>query len=135
MQCLECLGPIEGEGRKDRKFCTKACSQENQRKKWRAANPKTANAMVATGAIAELNQQRVIADLVHKQYMVYRALYQGMPYSLIATTEGAIVRVETVTGTYTTSGNLSYPKRDTSKFDVLAVVTAKAIHYIPEILL
>lgn len=132
MICGYCLQTLSPEGRKDRKFCSSECSRLYAKQKWRDANPKTEKSVIATGAIAEINQLRAINHLLREGYMIYRALYAGMPYALVAVnpeTEN-IIRVEVVTGSYTPTGTLTHAKRDSSKFDMLMVVTHKNVHVI-----
>ena len=133
MICRYCLTPLSPEGRKDRKYCDKECAQAAAKEKWRKANPKTAESVIATGAIAEINQLRAISHLLKHGYLVYRALYAGMPCALIAvdTLLGNMIRVEVVSGSYTPGGALTHAKRDASKFDMLLVVTPKDVHVRP----
>lgn len=138
--CAECKGEIENPGRKDRRFCTPECSRAFMRKKWRLANPKSDGAVLTTAAVAEVNELRVITWLLEKGLLVYRAFHHGMPYSLISCDpkyagyvidDAGVYRIEVVGGFNTVSGKLSHPKRDTGKFDVLAIVTAEAITFVP----
>lgn len=141
-ECKDCGATLTG-GRKDRCFCDKDCASSYQKKQWRALNPKSPLGQLATGTVAEVNEMRVAIDLLSRGYEVYRAAFQGMPCDLMVRQSGAentedFYRIEVTTGTFTPKGTLAHPARDTTKFDVLAVVATEAsgatkIVYKPEL--
>lgn len=113
-------------------FCSKKCSRDFDRRLWKENNPnrcmpgRTSN----TGAAHEL---LVSADLMLKGYEVFRALSPDCPCDLAILKEGRLLRVQVTTGYRNLKGKVTWPPKDPSKHDLLAVVISGDITYSPEI--
>lgn len=71
-----------------------------------------------TGAIHELN---VCSDLLKKGYHVYRAVSPSAVCDLVILGEFKLLKIEVTTGHRTANCGIVHPKKDFSKFDILAI--------------
>lgn len=92
--CKHCKSSI-GNRKKDAKFCSESCRMQYHKQKWVGYNAihGTQLSSVQIGAIAEA---RVVADLVHQGYDVYKGLWDTpADYVIIKDNEKKTVQVKT----------------------------------------
>ena len=107
------------------KYCSRKCSAT----KYNGKFPGLATATV--GAIGELE---VCADLLKKGFSVFRAVSASCSCDLAVLKDHQLIRVEVTTGYRNPAKDrMYYPKKDTSKFDVLAVSLPDGIYYSPSL--
>jgi len=132
---MHCGEPLLG-ARPNRKFCDMACKKAYHSQQWREQNPKSPLGALSMQATAELNVLRVCKDLLQRcsSIQLFRALFPAQDCDLIAMDWGIPAtywRIEVTSGNYTGAGNVTHPKRDARKYDVLAVVIGEEIVYQP----
>ncbi|MBU2613931.1 hypothetical protein KJ925_05770 [Patescibacteria group bacterium] len=119
MLCLNCNKAISLEkiNYRNIKYCSKECRKERARKQYVKVNKKN-----SSGTVGAINELKVAIDLFSKGYSVFRALSPNSIYDLIILKSNELTRVEVTTGHKFVNGKISYPQKDNSKFDLLAVV-------------
>jgi hypothetical protein len=129
--CAGCGASLDGR-RKHARFCSSACSKEFQRREWRKANPQAVQ--LPTGTTGAMHEMAVAIDLLRRGLYVYRSLTPNAPSDLAVLYRHELIRVEVTTGYKNLAGRVSYPTKDHSKFDLLAVVVRdEGIIYEPAI--
>jgi endogenous inhibitor of DNA gyrase (YacG/DUF329 family) len=91
---------------------------------------------LSTGMKGAIGELIVSADLLLKGFDTYRAVSQSSKSDLVIVVPGPrVYRVEVTTGSYTQKGTLSFPTKDSVKFDILAVYlpSDNSIHYFSEV--
>lgn len=134
--CKYCGGPLPATARSNQVYCSTTCAREYVKREWRERNPKSPLGALAAGTIAEAHVMRVCIDLLEKGWQVYRAAFPAMDFDIFAMRPEweVALRVKVTTGMRTNRGGVSHPKRDRTKFDVLAIVIGNDIIYEPELL-
>jgi hypothetical protein len=128
--CQACGRPIVGRN-KNAIYCSPQCCSSAYNKRhglyrmYDSTRP-------TTGAINEL---LVETDLMKRGVGVFLALSPSCQCDLVALVDGKLLRVEVTTGYRgPRSGELSWPSKDKTRFEVLAVVErGGVITYMPEI--
>jgi hypothetical protein len=135
--CVNCGGEIPGHRvRRTKgaaKWCDPSCANEYRKKLYAGQNTIW---NIASGTVGAINELRVSVDLLVKGYAVFRALSPACPCDLVVLYDGRVFRVEVTTGHRSVGGNIQYPKKDNTRYDVLAVVVQDAIVYstdVPEL--
>jgi hypothetical protein len=105
------------------RFCSRACRQKENLRKWRERNRKPDSGYVAPGSTGAMHEMLVCVDLLRKGYAVFRSVSPHSPFDLVAIKEGLPVSLEVTTGCYTTTGRITHPTKDRAKFDHLVIVT------------
>jgi hypothetical protein len=126
--CVECGYSIAGIKR-GAVFCSRRCRSRREYREHRSCNPRPAIATSTSGAIAELV---VSADLMAKEYAVFRAVSPACACDLVVIAGGVSYRVEVRTGERRTANGRTYfpwSKKDVGRSDVLAVVVDGEIEY------
>ena len=129
--CLNCdteLKPLKsanefsiGDDRygKNRKYCSPDCATEYHKNEYRKDNP--GRGVIPSATVGAISELVVAADLMGKGYSVFRALSAACDCDLAVLKEGKLIRVEVTTGSVSRIGGVSWPTKDESKFDVLAI--------------
>jgi hypothetical protein len=91
------------------KYCSKECSNENQRK---VSGRYVETVGVPTGTVGAISEMVVAADLMLRGYSVFRALSPSCYCDLIASNEsGEVFHVEVRTGYFNqVNKKMTYPK-------------------------
>ena len=116
--------------RRQQVFCSHDCSKAFSARGHSERNPRQPLPTNTVGAIAELI---VAVDLLRRGYSVFRALSPSCNCDLAVLKNHSLCRVEVKSAYLTVRGELSYPKCDASKFDVIALVRNSQIVYRPDI--
>lgn len=96
-------------------------------------NPKRHDEM-CPGDVGAAHEMLVCVDLLRKGYQVYRSVSPSASFDLAVFRQGELTAVEVTTGLYSPQGGIVHPPKDTSRFDVLAVVMRDGkIIYKPDI--
>ena len=132
--CLNCNGPFGKKYfSKKRKFCNPLCGKEHERKNYRLLNEKPA-IRLPTGTVGAISELHVCCDLLRRGYEVFRAVSSHCSCDLSILKDGKLTRVEVTTGTLGIKGKISFPKKQNTKSDLIAVVMRDGkIHYFPEL--
>lgn len=118
--------------RKDAKYCSPRCRNVVAKRFWRDANPAMGN--LPTGTTGAMHEMLVAIDLLRRGLYVYRSLTPNAPSDLAVLHGCRLIRVEVTTGYASPAGATWHPKKDGTKFDVLAIVTHDGtISYRPEL--
>jgi hypothetical protein len=106
--------------------CSRPCRQEKVRKQYREANPPALDEQESTklnsGTVGAMHELLACADLMRRGFEVFRAVSPSSPFDMAAFKDGKLIRIEVTTGFYTPAGALIHPKKDFTRFDLLAVV-------------
>lgn len=132
--CLECNNEIPKERqRRHAKTCSRECAVERQ---YTTGKELCRPYNLSTGKIGAVQELSVAADLLLRGYDVFRAVSPSSSCDIVILHKKKLYRVEVKTGHYGRSGELYYPKGDSSKYDFLAVVITndnKKIKYFPQL--
>jgi len=112
--------------------CSRKCQREAERRRYRHHHLDG----ISSSKIGTVNELAVIADLLRRNWEVYRAVSADAPCDLAAVVSGHLVRIEVTTGHRNVDGRLAHPKNKhigTGRFDILAVVVGQEIAYLPEL--
>lgn len=90
---------------------------------------KIRSGIYSSGTVGAINELRVSVDLLCKGYAVFRALSPHCPCDLVLLLDHSVFRVEVTTGHRTSNGKLMIPRKDATRYDVLAVVFPDSIVY------
>ena len=102
-------------------FCSAKCRRENEKRKWRKANPhRSLCSPASAGAASEL---AVCSDLLAKGYHVFRAVSPSCCCDIAIVVGAKMLRVEVKTACRSAikPENLTFPKPK-NEFDLLALV-------------
>jgi hypothetical protein len=94
---------------------------------------KIRSGIYSSGTVGAINELRVSVDLLCKGYAVFRALSPHCPCDLVLLLDHRVFRVEVTTGHRTSNGKLMIPRKDATRYDVLAVVFPDSIVYSTEL--
>lgn len=133
--CPNCNKPLPTDRiRRKAKFCSKECLRESHKKLYRSQNP-LQNYSVCSGTRGAISELKVSIDLLEKGYSVFRALSPSCCCDLAILKDHKLIRVEVTTSHTTRQGNpIIHPKKkQTGNWDVLAIVAAGRIIYLPEL--
>lgn len=101
------------------KYCSNNCRKMFLQEQFKQQNPDHGLNTGKMGAVSELI---ACADLLKNGFDVFRAVSPSCSCDLIIFNNNKVIRVEVTTGYKTRLGNNQHPKKDFSKFDLLAVV-------------
>lgn len=132
--CRRCGVKIPEERNSNARYCTDACSRQEDKEKWKKFNPgRNIYNRASTGSVSEM---LVCADLLLLGFSVFRAVSTACSCDIICMTDGKTpFRVEVKTAYFSPSGKLMFamPVKQKEKHDVLALVNpnTKTIEYRP----
>jgi hypothetical protein len=112
------------------KYCDPSCHAEYWKKRYAGQNTIW---NLPSGTVGAINELRVSVDLLCKGYAVFRALSPNCPCDLVLLFDRRAFRVEVTTGHRTSTGRLTWPVKDGTRFDVLAVVLPESIVYFTDL--
>ena len=112
------------------KYCGPSCQNEHWKKQYAGQNTLW---NLPSGTVGAINELRVSVDLLVKGYSVFRALSPNCPCDLVLLFGRRVFRVEVTTGHRTSTGRLTWPIKDGTRFDVLAVVLPESIVYFTDL--
>ncbi len=130
-ECLECGSSLSGKNSGAR-FCSRKCIAKNYQKR----NPFLVSGYdIPTGSVGAVAELRVSAELLIKGYEVFRAVSSSCSCDLAVLKGGKLLRIEVRTGYLNTTSNKRYTNKpkDSSRYDVLAVMYPDGLEFIPEI--
>lgn len=132
MGCAMCGEVIsEKRARRRAKYCSHICLRKSERERWAVLNEgRSPNRKGQTGATHKL---MVCVDLMWKGYEVFRALSPDCPCDMIVMKDGEFLRVQVTTGYKNKSDAITYPHKDPSLYDLLAVIVNGEICYNPTV--
>lgn len=111
-------------------FCSKECSKKCYIEKF---GLKSIYPNLPTGTVGTMSELIVFTDLLKKGFEVFRALSPSCSCDLAILKDKQLIRVEVTSGYKRLKDNgLSYPKKDSLKFDLLAVVVGNEVYYQPD---
>lgn len=125
--CKHCGKPIPIIRRSDAIYCSSDCRQSATKKRYHSLNPQTTLTPTASGAVSEY---KVIIDLLHRGFEVFRSVEPGATCDLAILQNGKLLRVEVKTLKYSYSGKPYSPNKPI-KADILASVMPDKIYYTP----
>lgn len=114
------------------KYCSRKCTKDQLKHNYRSLNPRPVYE-VTTGTTGAINELRVATDLLSKGHHVFRSLSPNCPCDLAILKNNRLLKVEVTTGAYSIAGKITWPVKDKSKFDILAVVLHDSIRYVPPV--
>lgn len=122
--CHRCGAPISMARRAhNAMFCSGKCSTQHASAYYAALQPPYYNARLSSGVVGAAHEMIVAADLILRGLHVFRAVSQSCQCDLaILDSENRLWRVEVTTGCYNLKGGISHPTKDSSRFDLLAIV-------------
>jgi hypothetical protein len=134
MKCQHCQAEFEPKRTAAwQKYCSKACSKGATSKRWKDLNPEKALG-TSPGSIGAAHEMLVCVDLLRRGYHVYRSVSPSAIFDLVVFRGDEMLSVEVTTGRYSPQGGIAHSPKDSSKFDVLAVVMRDGkIIYQPDI--
>ena len=119
--------------RTQRKYCSRRCSNKAHYEQQHASEPKWRR-LLSSGTTGAVHEIEVAADLLKREYHVFRSMSPSCPCDLICMKDDVSFRVEVTTGNRSKSGNISHPKIYVPKtWDILAIVVNDEIIYVPEL--
>lgn len=108
------------------KYCSKRCSNEDAKNRYRSHNKLKG---ICAGTVGAIGEFKVAIDLLSKKKEVFRALSPSCSCDLAVIEDNQLKKVEVRTGYISPSGKIQYPKKNI-RADILAVVVGNEIHYI-----
>lgn len=120
--CLGCKKIFTaGNDKKKRKYCSISCRTNFYNKKTKGLNNSCDLNNICAGTLGAVHELVICIDLLKKGYEVFRSVSPACSCDLAIIFEGKLFRVEVTTGSYNCSGNITYPKKNKNKFDILAI--------------
>jgi hypothetical protein len=113
------------------KFCSNLCRSTYQKEQYALANERVYISPGKTGAVSELV---VCADLLRREYEVFRSVSQDCSCDIIILKDGRFIRIEVRTGAINLDGSINYAQKpyDIGRSDITAVVLrGREVVYIP----
>jgi len=130
VKCRICERAIpEARQKRRAKTCSDECATKRVRKSYQEQNTRPRLSTSAQGALSEF---RAANELLARGAHVYRSISPSAPFDLVIYYEGELYRVEVTTGHYSAAGTLFHPPKDSSKYDILAVVHDNGLYIEPE---
>lgn len=117
---------------KNAKYCSFACASKAVSSKSKSLNVHR-TWQVPSGTVGAIHELAVCADLMKRGFHVFRAVSPSCVCDIAVLAGERLLRVEVTTGNVSGNGTLHYPSKDQSRFDLLAVVSGEAVHYMPPI--
>ena len=127
--CPVCKKEFEGKHISIKIYCSRTCAKKNQNIQHKLLNPRHSININKVGVLSEM---LVCCDLLKKNCDVYRQLAANI-CDLAIIYKDKFLKVEVTTGSKLPHGNYYYPRKDRSKFDILAIVVNGEITYEPDI--
>ncbi len=130
-RCLHCNIEISTTSKhySRKKFCSSSCAGKSYKLNH---NIKSSTHDLCRGTAGTVQELIVTVDLLKKGFEVFRSVSPSCSCDLAIVKNKQMLRIEVTTGYVSSkSGHICFPKKDFSKFDVLAIVVNDVIKYQP----
>ena len=117
-----------------KKYCSPSCEKKSKSVQFERNIPKDKSININSSVTGAMNELIVCSDLLRRGHSVFRSVSNACSCDIIILIDKNIKRIEVTTGTMFSNNKFSIPKKDRSKFDILAIVFRNGeILYEPEI--